>query len=46
MSRFPDGSAYCIVMRVPIMNKDPLTPDLSKKENRLFEWSDVNTKAK
>ncbi len=33
MSRFPDGSAYCIVMRVPIMNKDPLTPDLSKKEN-------------
>ena len=42
--RFPDGSTYCIVMRVPIMNKDPLPPDLSKKENRLFEWCDVNAK--
>ena len=45
MTRFPDGSTYCIVMRVPIMNKDPLPPDLSKKENRLFEWCDVNAKA-
>jgi hypothetical protein len=45
MTRFPDGSTYCIVMRVPIVNKDPLPPDLSKKENRLFEWCDVNTKA-
>ena len=36
--RFPKGSTYCIVMRVPVANKDPLTPDLSKKENRLFEW--------
>jgi hypothetical protein len=39
-SRFPHGSTYCIVMRVPVVNKDPLTPDLSKDENRLFEWSD------
>lgn len=38
--RFPEGSTYCIVMRVPVINKDPLTPDLSKKENRLFEWYD------
>jgi hypothetical protein len=36
--RFPEGSTYCIVMRVPVINEDPLTPDLSKKENRLFEW--------
>jgi hypothetical protein len=38
--RFPEGSTYCIVMRVPVVNKDPLTPDLSIAENRLFEWSD------
>jgi hypothetical protein len=39
MRRFPEGSTYCIVMRVPVVNEDPLTPDLSKEENRLFEWS-------
>jgi hypothetical protein len=38
--RFPQGSTYCIVMRVPVVNRDPLTPDLSKEENRLFEWCD------
>jgi hypothetical protein len=36
----PEGSTYCIVMRVPVLNQDPLTPDLSVVENRLFEWSD------
>jgi len=41
--RFPRNSTYCIVMRVPILNDDPLTPDLSKKENRLFEWCDAST---
>lgn len=41
--RFPDGSTYCIVMRVPVVNEDPLTPDLSKRENRLFEWCDADT---
>jgi Helix-turn-helix domain len=40
MPRFPEGSTYCIVMRVPVVNGDPITPDLSKKENRLFEWCD------
>lgn len=40
--RFPAGSTYCIVMRVPVMNDDPITPDLSKHENRLFEWSDAS----
>ena len=44
-SRFPDGSTYCIVMRVPVVNQDPLTPDLSKRENLLFEWCDVSTDA-
>jgi len=44
--RFPEGSTYCIVMRVPvILNRDPLTPDLSKYENRLFEWSDRGAEA-
>jgi transcriptional regulator with XRE-family HTH domain len=38
--RFPEGSTYCIVMRVPVVNGYPITPDLSKPENRLFEWSD------
>jgi hypothetical protein len=39
---FPDGSTYCIVMRVPVVNGDPLPPDLSKKESRLFEWCDAD----
>jgi hypothetical protein len=43
--RFPEGSTYCIVMRVPVVNKDPLTPDLSIAENRLFEWHDHSTAA-
>ncbi len=37
--RFPSGSTYCVVMRVPVIHRDPLTPDLSKPENRLFEWN-------
>jgi hypothetical protein len=40
--RFPDGSTYCIVMRVPVLNRDSLAPDLSKSENRLFEWCDTH----
>jgi hypothetical protein len=43
--RFPEGSTYCIVMRVPIVNRDPMTPDLSKKENRLFEWYEGGAEA-
>jgi hypothetical protein len=43
--RFPDGSTYCVVMRVPVIKRDPLTPDLSKKENRLFEWYDSGAEA-
>jgi len=40
--RFPEGSTYCIIMRVPVVNAEPLTPDLTKEDNRLFEWSDAN----
>lgn len=36
--RFPSGSTYCVVFRVPVVNKDPLTPDLSRVKNRLYEW--------
>ncbi len=43
LPRFPDGSTYCVVMRVPVVNTAPLTPDLSKPENRLFEWYDSGT---
>jgi hypothetical protein len=43
--RFPDNSTYCIVMRVPVLNRDSLAPDLSKSENRLFEWCDHRTEA-
>ena len=46
MPRFPEGSTYCIIMRVPVVNNDPLTPDLSKEENRLFEWSDPRAESK
>jgi hypothetical protein len=44
-SRFSGDATSCVVMRVPIMNNDPLTPDLSKPENRLFEWSSSETGA-
>jgi hypothetical protein len=43
--RFPGASVYCIVMRVPVVNDDPLTPDLSREENLLFEWSDIDRDA-
>jgi hypothetical protein len=46
MTRFPEGSTYCIVMRVPVVNDDPLTPDLSRVENRLFEWSNPRAETK
>jgi hypothetical protein len=46
LPRFPEGASYCIVMRVPVvLNRDPLTPDLSKPENRLFEWFDRGSEA-
>ncbi len=43
--RFPPGSTYCVVMRVPVINRDPVTPDLSKPENRLYEWDNSGARA-
>ncbi len=43
--RFPEDSIYCIVMRVPVFNGEPLTPDLSIAANRLFEWSNAEADA-
>lgn len=46
MSWLPaSATTYCLVMRVPILNRDPLASDLSKKENRLFEWCDTSTES-
>jgi hypothetical protein len=39
--RFPDGSTYCIVMRVQVVHQDVRTPDLSKEDDRFFEWCDA-----
>jgi len=40
MSRLRNKSAYCLVMRILVAkNGEPLIPDLSREENRLFEWS-------
>jgi transcriptional regulator with XRE-family HTH domain len=38
-ARFSDVPFYCIAMRVPIVNGEPLAPDLSRNENRLYEWT-------
>jgi transposase-like protein len=38
--RFPDGSTYCIVMRVQVVHQDVRVPDLSKDDDRFFEWCD------
>jgi hypothetical protein len=45
MARFPEGSTFCVVMKVPIGNGNALTPDLTRKGNRLFEWCDSDAKA-
>lgn len=40
-SRFSGVSTYCVVMRVPVLHQDVLTPDLSKDDDRFFEWCDA-----
>lgn len=40
LTRFPEGSTYCIVMRVEVVNQNIRTPDLSNAGDRLFEWCD------
>jgi hypothetical protein len=37
---FGDGTSYCIVTRVPIINGAPVTPDLTATGYTLFEWSE------
>ncbi|GAA1572638.1 MULTISPECIES: hypothetical protein [Kribbella] len=37
-NRFP-GGVFGLLMRVPVVNGEAVTPDLEIEENRLFEWS-------
>jgi hypothetical protein len=37
-SRFPDGDAFTLLMRVPVFEGKTLSPDLQASRNRLFEW--------
>ncbi|MGZ0149147.1 hypothetical protein ACXJJ3_18915 [Kribbella sp. WER1] len=37
-SRFP-GGVFGMLMRVPVVNGEAVTPDLEIEDNRLFEWS-------
>ncbi|MEV5961845.1 helix-turn-helix transcriptional regulator [Kribbella sp. NPDC051952] len=36
-SQFPGGS-FVMVLRVPVVNGEAISPDLENPENRLFEW--------
>ncbi len=38
-SRFAGREAYCILMRVPVVHGETLTPDWTTEDHRLFEWS-------
>ncbi len=37
-NRFPGGS-FALLMRVPVVNGEAISPDLEIPENRLYEWS-------
>jgi transcriptional regulator with XRE-family HTH domain len=37
-NRFPDGS-FALLLRVPMVNGEAISPDLEIPENRLYEWS-------
>lgn len=37
-NRFPGGT-FGLLMRVPVINGEAVTPDLEIEDNRLFEWS-------
>ncbi|MEU4193142.1 hypothetical protein AB0E69_14680 [Kribbella sp. NPDC026611] len=37
-SHFPNGS-FALLMRVPVVNGEAITPDLEIEDNRLFEWT-------
>lgn len=36
--RFPADTVHCVVMRVPVLNGEPLPQDLEDPASRLFEW--------
>lgn len=38
-SRFGDSDSFCILSRVPVINRKSMTPDWSHGDNTLFEWS-------
>jgi hypothetical protein len=37
-SHFPEGS-FALLLRVPVLNGEALSPDLQIESNRLYEWS-------
>lgn len=40
-SRFPGGE-FALLLRVPVLNSEALSPDLEIDSNRLYEWSPSN----
>lgn len=36
--RFPRGDRFSLLLRVPVMNGQALSPDLQNAETRLYEW--------
>jgi hypothetical protein len=38
-SRFGESDSYCILTRVPIINRATITPDWTLDDDKLFEWS-------
>ncbi|WBQ04820.1 hypothetical protein [Kribbella sp. CA-293567] len=41
---FPDG-LFALLLRVPVMNGEAISPDLEIAENRLYQWSPDETQA-
>lgn len=40
-TRFGKATQFAILMRVPVLFGDALTPDLTNQRTRLYEWSDA-----
>jgi transcriptional regulator with XRE-family HTH domain len=43
--RFPDDAIHCVVIRVPVLNGEPLPQDLEDSTSRLYEWPDPSPSA-
>lgn len=43
-SHFPEGS-FALLLRVPVVNGEAISPDLEIEENRLYEWSPTDKAA-